>query len=354
MSRTTARAAVMQMIFEHMAGGEETIQMVHEALHKTVFPEVDSISENEPGKAEWAYITKALDSVLARLMLQTAYETLHEEEISDVDSIEPEQAYITKVIDGVLTHFDELDAEVQAATVLYKATKNENKQLETVAADDTDQITAPDLAILQMTAWEILYYSNGEQKEVEVDKALKETVRYYKKKFDYKRAAFIKGVLIGIMRRKNTARTAARTAAMQMIFEHMAGGEGGEDTLQTVYEILRKDEIPEVKGISKYQPNEKNREYITTLLDGVLAHLDELDEAIQAASPRWEISRMPHVDLTILRMAAWEILYEEGIPGPVAINEAVNLANRFSEPTSGRFVNGVLGTILRRKQAENP
>ena len=57
---------------------------------------------------------------------------------------------------------------------------------------------------------------------------------------------------------------------------------------------------------------------------------------------------------TILRMAAWEILYEEGIPGPVAINEAVNLANRFSEPTSGRFVNGVLGTILRRKQAENP
>lgn len=149
------------------------------------------------------------------------------------------------------------------------------------------------------------------------------------------------------------ARTTARAAVMQMIFEHMAGGEGGEETLQMVYEALRKEGLPGVDSISENEPSESDRAYITKVLDGVLAHLDELDEAIQAASPRWEISRMPHVDLTILRMAAWEILYEEGIPGPVAINEAVNLANRFSEPTSGRFVNGVLGTILRRKQAEN-
>ena len=150
------------------------------------------------------------------------------------------------------------------------------------------------------------------------------------------------------------SRTTARAAVMQMIFEHMAGGEGGEETLQMVYEALRKEGLPGVDSISENEPSESDRAYITEVLDGVLAHLDELDEAIQAASPRWEISRMPHVDLTILRMAAWEILYEEGIPGPVAINEAVNLANRFSEPTSGRFVNGVLGTILRRKQAENP
>ena len=158
------------------------------------------------------------------------------------------------------------------------------------------------------------------------------------------------------------ARTTARAAVMQMIFEHMAGGEGGEETLQMVYEALRKEGLPGVDSISENEPSESDRAYITKVLDGVLAHLDELDEAIQAAvkfssryiADRWEISRMPHVDLTILRMAAWEILYEEGIPGPVAINEAVNLANRFSEPTSGRFVNGVLGTILRRKRAENP
>ena len=150
------------------------------------------------------------------------------------------------------------------------------------------------------------------------------------------------------------ARTTARAAVMQMIFEHTAGGEGGEETLQMVYEALRKEGPPGVDSISENEPSESDRAYITKVLDGVLAHIDELDEVIQIASPRWEISRMPHVDLTILRMAAWEILYEKEIPGPVAINEAVNLANRFSEPTSGRFVNGVLGTILRRKQAENP
>ena len=79
--------------------------------------------------------------------------------------------------------------------------------------------------------------------------------------------------------------------------------------------------------------------------------LEELDAEIQAASPRWNVSRMPKVDLTILRLAAWEILHEEDVPGSVAINEAVNLATRYSEPTSGRFVNGVLGTILRKKEA---
>ena len=100
------------------------------------------------------------------------------------------------------------------------------------------------------------------------------------------------------------ARTTARAAVMQMIFEHMAGGEGGEETLQMVYEALRKEGLPGVDSISENEPSESDRAYITKVLDGVLAHLDELDEAIQAASPRWEISRMPHVDLTILRMAA--------------------------------------------------
>lgn len=99
------------------------------------------------------------------------------------------------------------------------------------------------------------------------------------------------------------ARTTARAAVMQMIFEHMAGGEGGEETLQMVYEALRKEGLPGVDSISENEPSESDRAYITEVLDGVLAHLDELDEAIQAASPRWEISRMPHVDLTILRMA---------------------------------------------------
>ena len=132
------------------------------------------------------------------------------------------------------------------------------------------------------------------------------------------------------------ARTTARAAVMQMIFEHMAGGEGGEETLQMVYEALRKEGLPGVDSISENEPSESDRAYITKVLDGVLAHLDELDEAIQAASPRWEISRMPHVDLTILRMAT---LYGEGDPGNVArLMRAIDL---------GRFI--WIGNGMNRK-----
>ncbi len=146
------------------------------------------------------------------------------------------------------------------------------------------------------------------------------------------------------------ARSTARAAVMQMIFENLAGGEGGEETLQMVYEALRKEGVPGVE-IGANEPGKSDRAYISRVLDGVLNHIDELDAEIQAASPRWNVSRMPKVDLTILRLAAWEILHEEDVPGSVAINEAVNLATRYSEPASGRFVNGVLGSILRKKEA---
>lgn len=146
------------------------------------------------------------------------------------------------------------------------------------------------------------------------------------------------------------ARGTARIAAMQMIFEQLAGGEGGEDTLQMVYDELREQQEPDVKDTD---PGVADRAYITTLLEGVLNHLDELDEKIEGASRNWTVDRMPRIDLTILRLGAWEILFEEGVPGPVVINEAVELANRYSDPASGRFINGVLGTILRQKEAAN-
>ena len=131
------------------------------------------------------------------------------------------------------------------------------------------------------------------------------------------------------------SRITARSAVMQMIYEQLAGGEGGEETLQMVYD----------------EPGKADRAYITRVLDGVLNNLDELDAEISAASRGWTIQRMPKVDLTILRLATWEILHEDDVPGSVSINEAVELAGRYSEPSSGRFINGVLGTILRKKEA---
>lgn len=147
------------------------------------------------------------------------------------------------------------------------------------------------------------------------------------------------------------ARVTARAAVMQMIYEHLSGGEGGEATLQMVYDELRSTGVPGVQAVNDSEPNAADRDYITRVLNGVLENMDELDEQIQAASRDWTIERMPRVDLTILRLATWEILHEDDVPGSVAINEAVELATRYSEPASGRFINGVLGTILRRKEA---
>ncbi len=147
------------------------------------------------------------------------------------------------------------------------------------------------------------------------------------------------------------ARVTARAAVMQMIYEHLAGGEGGEETLQMVYEELRRDGVPGVDEIRPGEPGDADRAYIAAVLDGVMAHLPELDEKIAAASVDWSLERMAKVDLTILRLAAYEILYMEDVPGGVAINEAVELANRYSDPASGRFINGVLGAILRGKEA---
>ena len=147
------------------------------------------------------------------------------------------------------------------------------------------------------------------------------------------------------------ARITARAAVMQMIYEHLAGGEGGEETLQMVYDELRKDGVPGVDEIRPTEPGEADRAYISRMLDGVLSHVTELDEKISAASVNWSLERIAKVDLTILRLATYEILYEDDVPGSVAINEAVELANRYSEPSSGRFINGVLGTILRDKEA---
>lgn len=147
------------------------------------------------------------------------------------------------------------------------------------------------------------------------------------------------------------ARVTAREAVMQMVYENLAGGEGGEETLQMVYEVLRKEGVPGVEHIGSKEPGKDDRAYIERALAGVLEHLDEIDEKIAAHSRGWSIERMPMVDLTILRLAAWEILYSTDVPGNVAISEAVNLANRYTEPQGSRFINGVLGAILREKEA---
>jgi N utilization substance protein B len=90
--------------------------------------------------------------------------------------------------------------------------------------------------------------------------------------------------------------------------------------------------------------------YAEELVHGVLAHLDQLDEAIEGAAHEWPLTQMARIDKNILRLAIYEILFNNSVPAKVAINEAVELAKQFGSDTSSRFVNGVLGTIVARSQ----
>jgi len=147
------------------------------------------------------------------------------------------------------------------------------------------------------------------------------------------------------------SRTTARAAAMQMIFEKISGGQGGEDTLKMVYDELREDGLPGVTSIGRKEPDAEDREYITAALEGVLAHRDEIDGMIERTAKGWSLDRMSLVDLTILRLAVWEILYADDVPGSVSIAEAMELTERFSDPEDKSFVNGILGTVLREYEA---
>ncbi len=92
-------------------------------------------------------------------------------------------------------------------------------------------------------------------------------------------------------------------------------------------------------------PDEDSRKGIKERYENVLAHLEEIDGTLNEYSRGWKTGRMSRVDLSALRLAVYEMKYEEDVPVGVAINEAVEIAKRFGGDTSGSFVNGVLGKI---------
>lgn len=88
-------------------------------------------------------------------------------------------------------------------------------------------------------------------------------------------------------------------------------------------------------------------ELTTLLVDGTAAHRDELDEVIAANAHGWTLKRMPAIDLTVLRIAAFELFHRPDVPTAVVLDEAIELAKRFSTDDSGRFVNGVLASVAK-------
>ena len=104
------------------------------------------------------------------------------------------------------------------------------------------------------------------------------------------------------------------------------------------------------RNISRYKEMVDDREFIETLVKGVDAKRDELDAILQPVAPEWPIDQIARMDRIVLRIGAYELLFGKNVPPKVVINEAVELAKAFGGENSSKFINGVLGTVLREHE----
>ena len=103
-----------------------------------------------------------------------------------------------------------------------------------------------------------------------------------------------------------------------------------------------------------YQVNKKARPYARLLIGGIVDKLDEIDSAIGAHATNWRLERIAATDRNLLRVAIFELLFQDDVPAQVAINEAVEIAKRFGTQESPAFINGVLDAVQQSRQQEQP
>ncbi|MBX4211535.1 MAG: transcription antitermination factor NusB [Candidatus Yanofskybacteria bacterium] len=134
------------------------------------------------------------------------------------------------------------------------------------------------------------------------------------------------------------SRHLARSVAMQSLYEWDFRGK-----TQALF-----DDILE-RNIAEFASGIEDTDFIRRLARGVSEHLAQLDKIIEKAAPQWPIEQIAIVDRNVLRLGLFELLYSsrEEVPPKVAINEAIELAKSFGGESSGKFVNGVLGTVYR-------
>lgn len=118
--------------------------------------------------------------------------------------------------------------------------------------------------------------------------------------------------------------------------------------LQTLYEVDsvgRQAEVVVERFLAEEELSEENNAFVRELVGGVVQNKDEIDRNIQKFAPAWPIEQIAMIDRNILRLAIFEILFDNKVPIKVAISEAVELAKSFGSENSAKFVNGVLGSV---------
>jgi len=128
-----------------------------------------------------------------------------------------------------------------------------------------------------------------------------------------------------------------RTVAMQTLYEWDFNGQHTEKIDKYIKH-----------NMAEFAPGEEDSSYVDKTVKGIIKNLAEIDKLIEKTAPEWPIAQITIVDRNILRMGIYEMKYAKEIPPKVAINEAIEIAKTFGGRSSGRFVNGVLGTIYKQ------
>lgn len=131
--------------------------------------------------------------------------------------------------------------------------------------------------------------------------------------------------------------------------------------LQTLYELDFRVEVQDKnldqdailqRNIDRYSEVVEDKAFIIEIVEGVLSHQEELDGIIQPVAPDWPLDQIARVDRSILRIGVYELMYNKSVPKKVVINESVELAKSFGADNSSKFINGVLGTVLKNIEAK--
>jgi len=136
-------------------------------------------------------------------------------------------------------------------------------------------------------------------------------------------------------RKPDKGRHQARKRAVDLLFEAEARGLSAAEVAESRTSLASSN--PDVSALTPYS---------ATGARGVSEHSAHIDELISSHLQGWTLERLPAVDRAIMRVAVWELLYADDVPGPVAVDEAVQLAKELSTDDSPGFVNGVLGQLM--------
>ena len=131
-----------------------------------------------------------------------------------------------------------------------------------------------------------------------------------------------------------------RKEAREYCFKLMFQYEVQKSDVQTLLSFFEENELP--LG--------KQSDYIHPVLNSAVLNIHTIDEATEKDAKGWRISRLPKVTLAVLRVAITEILYMDDVPDSISINEAVEIAKSYGDEKNGKFVNGILASVLKDKQ----